>query len=228
MALHSSFNWRCPFCNHHGVITSERYSSDTHLFAGGSAGRQALKTLVIVCPNDQCRRYALSAALYDLTFDKNDWKFAETPKQTWQLIPAAAMKPLPEYVPIAIRNDYTEACLIRTLSPKASATLARRCLQGMIRDFWPVKPGRLVDEIAALETKVDGETWEAIDAVRRIGNIGAHMEKDINVIADVEMEEAELLIGLIETLIDEWYVARFEREHRMAKIKAAAASKKPN
>ena len=47
-------------------------------------------------------------------------------------------------------------------------------------------------------------TWAAIDAVRRVGNIGAHMEHDINVIVDVEPREAELLIGLVETLFREW------------------------
>ena len=31
--------------------------------------------------------------------------------------------------------------------------------------------------------------WQAIDAVRSIGNIGAHMEKDINLIVDVDPEE---------------------------------------
>jgi hypothetical protein len=41
-----------------------------------------------------------------------------------------------------------------------------------------------------------------------LGNIGAHMEADVNVIVDVEAGEAKLLIGLIETLVDEWYVAR--------------------
>ncbi|WP_372445280.1 hypothetical protein [Clostridium estertheticum] len=45
---------------------------------------------------------------------------------------------------------------------------------------------------------MDPLTWEAIDAVRTIGNIGAHMEKDINQIVDVESSEAALLI---ETLI---------------------------
>jgi len=34
------------------------------------------------------------------------------------------------------------------------------------------------------------------------------MEADVNVIVDVEAGEATLLIGLIETLVDEWYVAR--------------------
>jgi hypothetical protein len=108
--------------------------------------------------------------------------------------------------------------MIRDLSPKASATLSRRCLQGMIRDFWGIKKARLTDEIEAIEDKVDADTWAAIDAVRTVGNIGAHMEKDINVIVDVDPHEAQLLIGMIEMLIKDWYVMRQERKERLAAI----------
>ena len=73
--------------------------------------------------------------------------------------------------------------------------MSRRCLQGMIRDFWGVSKNRLVDEVEAIEEKMDPLTWQAIDAVRKIGNIGAHMEADINVIIEVEPREASLLIN---------------------------------
>jgi len=59
-----------------------------------------------------------------------------------------------------------------------------------------------------------------------IGNIGAHMERDINLVIDVEPQEAALLIGLIETLLVEWYINRHERQQRMAKLVAVAAEKK--
>jgi len=137
---------------------------------------------------------------------------------TWSLRPQSKVKAFPSYVPKAIVEDYTEACLIRDLSPKASATLARRCLQGIIRDFWGVKPGRLVDEIAAIQGKVDPLTWSAIETVRQVGNIGAHMEKDINLIVDVEVNEAELLIGLIAALITDWYIARANKEAHLQAI----------
>jgi hypothetical protein len=140
-------------------------------------------------------------------------------------VPAANIQVLPDYVPEAIVGDYKEACLIAQLSPKASATLARRCLQGMIRDFWKVNPGRLVDEIKAIEDKIDKEAWDAIDGVRKVGNIGAHMEADINLIVDVDPEEAQLLISLIETLVEEWYVARHDRQSRFNQLKAIAAAK---
>jgi hypothetical protein len=139
---------------------------------------------------------------------------------------------LPSYVPQAIKDDYTEACLIVEPSPKASATLSRRCLQGMIRGFFGVSKARLVDEIEAIKDKVDPTTWAAIDAVRSIGNIGAHMEKDIDLIVDVEPGEAEELIKLIELLIEDWYVNKHKREAQLKavlKIKAEkdAAKKLP-
>jgi hypothetical protein len=132
--------------------------------------------------------------------------------------PRSFAKQFPDYIPEAIKADYEEACLIRDLSPKASATLSRRCIQGIIRDYWGVKKGRLVDEINDIKEKVDSLTWQAIDSVRSIGNIGAHMEKDINLIVDVEPKEAQLLIGLIEVLLKDWYVARQERKNRLESI----------
>ena len=48
--------------------------------------------------------------------------------------------------------------------------------------------------------------------VRKIGNIGAHMEADINVIVDVDRNEAQVLIELAELLFEEWYVAAETRK----------------
>ncbi len=151
----------------------------------------------------------------------------------WQLMPSSNAKAFPDYIPAPILDDYNEACLIRDLSPKASAILSRRCLQGILRNFWDVKPKRLVDEIESIKERVNPLTWDAIDSVRKIGNIGAHMEKDINVIVDVEPEEAELLLNLIEMLLEDWYILREERKNRLHKIvqtgkqKHADKNKKP-
>jgi hypothetical protein len=145
---------------------------------------------------------------------------------SWTLKPQSIAKPFPNYIPAPILQDYEEACAICNLSPKASATLSRRCLQGVIRDFWKIRKARLIDEINELQGKIDVMTWQAIDAVRSIGNIGAHMEKDINLIVDVEPKEAELLLRLIEVLLEEWYISHHEREEHMQKVITAAQNKK--
>ena len=145
--------------------------------------------------------------------------------ETWHLLPESEAKPQPDYIPEAIRDAYYEACRIRDLSPMASATLSRRCLQGMIRDFHGIAKATLKLEIDALEKLVESPTWEAIDVVREVGNIGAHMEKDVNLIIDVEPEEAQLLIGLVETLFKDWYIAKHDRAVQMERLKQMAAEK---
>ena len=118
----------------------------------------------------------------------------------------------PEYIPAQIRTDYEEASQILDISPKAAATLLRRCLQGMIRDFWGIKKDRLCDEIAALKGVVTDKQWESIDALRKIGNIGAHMEKDVDRIVDISFEEALKLKSFVEFLLGQWYVNRKREE----------------
>lgn len=129
-----------------------------------------------------------------------------------RVFPFGDYQTFPDYVPEAIRNDYREAATIQTFSPKASATLLRRCLQGMIRDFWKISKKRLVDEVEALKNVVPAAQWSAIDAVRKIGNIGAHMESDVNLIIDVKPKEVEQLKHLVELLIRNWYITRHDEE----------------
>ena len=142
------------------------------------------------------------------------------------ILPKSGAKKYPDYIPLPIRQDYEEAYAILNLSPKASATLSRRCLQGMIRDFWGTSKNRLVDEIEEIANQIRPEVRRAIHGLRKIGNIGAHMENDVNKIVEVEPLEAEKLIKLIELLMDDWYVKRHESELLCAEIDEIASSKK--
>lgn len=132
----------------------------------------------------------------------------------------------PDYIPAAIRSDYEEASQILDLSPKAAATLLRRCLQGMIRDFWGVSKERLIDEVMELKSLVPTIQWKAIDGLRQLGNIGAHMEKDVNLIIDIEKESAQKLLKLIELLMVQWYINRSNQETLYNEIAQTAATKR--
>lgn len=134
--------------------------------------------------------------------------------------PLSDAQMFPDYVPASIRTDYLEAKAILFKSPKASATLARRCLQGMIRDHFKVKEKNLYQEIDAIKPLIPVADWDAIDALRKIGNIGAHMEKDVNLIIDIDPNEAYILTRLVEDLITRWYV----EEHNHHKICADVIS----
>lgn len=219
----------CPYCNKPTTATEpHRYEREVEIELGNDSdlGRVHMLVRAISCPNSDCNQLFFHTSLVNKSWSQPVSRYVYNTLHEWQLLPESNAKVLPDYVPEPIREDYYEACRIKDLSPKASATLARRCLQGMIRDFWKITKNRLKDEIDELEDKVDPATWSSIDAVRGVGNIGAHMEKDINVIINVEPEEAQLLIGLIEQLIEDWYVDRENRRLRTESLKSLAEAKK--
>jgi hypothetical protein len=221
-------NWHCPYCQHKVTITDDLRSAREHyLLKNNAGGDVALQSVVYVCPNTECRQATWWVQLYKAVNVNGTWCLTTKALKTWTLLPASNARPFPEYVPKAIREDYEEACLIRELSPKAAATLARRALQGILRGFYKVdvKGGRLVDEINALKDTMEPELWAAIDSVRKVGNIGAHMEKDIDLIVEVDSDEAQLLIGLVETMIVETYVHRAQRQARLKGVTDLAAEK---
>lgn len=124
------------------------------------------------------------------------------------LYPASRVKRFPEYVPAHILKDYREAAAIRLLSPNASAALLRRCLQGIIHDVWDIHEKNLNAEITRLRERIPDEQWHAIDAVRKMGNIGAHMEQNVDKIIDIETDDVDPMIQLIESLIEDWYIVQ--------------------
>ncbi|OLP44857.1 hypothetical protein BJF95_08920 [Rhizobium oryziradicis] len=187
------------------------------------------------CVNIECLEVTISVGLNVSIWNQRDKEYqAGDGIYNYPLRPNSMAKPQPDYIPSPILEDYYEACLISDKSPKSSATLARRCLQGMIRDFCGISKPTLFDEINELKTRVEGdlapkgvdaETIEAIDAIRKIGNVGAHMQRDINIIVDVDPGEARALIELIEMLFKDWYVARHSRQVRLDRIRSIAAEK---
>ncbi|PSH68718.1 hypothetical protein CU102_12270 [Phyllobacterium brassicacearum] len=233
----NAFDWTCPHCGRSQIVETRTYDSRrSHLDIGDTAhGMLGLDWTAIRCTNHQCKEVTLSAQLIRIKRGPNsDHIRLGHPIETWLLRPTSNAKPQPDYIPQVLRLDYVEACLIKDLSPKASATLSRRCLQGMIRDFCGIAKGNLNDEISALRKLVEAdqaprgveaETMEAIDAVRQIGNIGAHMEKDISLIVEVEPNEAQAMIELIEMLFDEWYVSQHERQLKLERVKSIANAK---
>jgi hypothetical protein len=223
----SYISFVCPYCSKPTTVTQPNYFSTfqiLYLDKPSNLGQVGLNMYSITCPNEECKNLFLEISLNPAKYVNGSIKQGAAINK-WQLLPESKAKVLPEYIPLPIREDYYEACRIRDLSPKASATLSRRCLQGMIRDFWNIRKDRLKDEVDALKDKIDPIIWEGIDAVRSVGNIGAHMEKDINIIVDVDPDEAQLLIGLIENLVEDWYVARKAKQEHLSKLKALAKEK---
>jgi len=121
---------------------------------------------------------------------------------------APARSPLPPEVPEEYAADYREACLVLADSPKASATLGRRCLQGLLRGRFKVKHGNLSDEIEEVLPQLPSHLGEAVDAIRHVGNFAAHPMKSTHSgeILDVEPGEAEWSLDVLESLFDFCFV----------------------
>jgi hypothetical protein len=129
--------------------------------------------------------------------------------------------PVSGEVPVHLAEDYREACLVLADSPKASAALARRCLQGILHDRG-IKERDLSKEIDALLAASDPSLVipeslrTTIDAIRNFGNFSAHPVTDkttLQVIA-VEPHEAEWCLDLIEELFEHFYVKPAEARRR--------------
>lgn len=207
---------QCPHCQHHFTPTNLDEDRQKIFFTTKDyTGKNKCGELIhIVCPNEECKKtiivldleYSYGGCIYDKFYSN-------------MIYPEQIIKEYPEYIPYQIREDYEEACKIANLSPKAAATLARRCLQGIIRDFYKAHHGLLCNEIDSVKEKMDTDLYDAITAVRQIGNIGAHMEKDVNIIVEIEPQEAWQLIRLIELLFDETYIRSHKRQQRLQAIK---------
>ena len=205
----------CPYC---GRVQS--YSSanmEKHYAPTNGYNRQKNEDYTIViyhikCSNAVCGKYIIVGSFF-------------TTHKQFDILPQYVHKNYPNYIPKQIRDDYTEAADIIELSPKAAATLFRRCLQGMIHDFWNIHEKNLNAEITKLQGKVSSSMWNAIDGLRKMGNIGAHMEGDVNLVIDIDISEAKKLQKLIELLFDKWYIARHDEEELLNDVSGISDEK---
>lgn len=202
----------CPYCNT-TYMYDPRLAQEHYITFSPHTTIGALNILQHQCPYCQKIHVFISSSG---TYWGGAFHFAYPP--------ANAMY-LPDYIPEPIRQDYREAVQIADLSPKASATLARRCLQGMIHDFWDIHEKNLNAEITALKSRIPRKQWEAIDAIRKIGNIGAHMENNVELIVDVDLDEAKKLLKVIEMLFKTWYIRQHEEDILLDEVKELAAEK---
>lgn len=140
---------------------------------------------------------------------------------------------LPPGLPEAIEHEYREAAAIFEISPRASAAMSRRCLQSVLREVAGSTKERLdkaIDEVIG-KGVLPGELARELDAVRVIGNFGAHPMKAeaTGVILDVEPGEAEWNLEVLEDLFDFYFKELPARQARRDALnqKLRDAGRKP-
>lgn len=158
--------------------------------------------------------------------------------QPWRMIyPLGANRgPVPNSVPQGIADDYIEACNVLPISSKASAALARRCLQNILRANG-YRARDLAHEIDAFLAETDASKAapqslrDVVDGIRNFGNFSAHPINDTTTlqIIDVEPAEAEWCLEILEEMFQHFYERPAQAAVRKAALNAklAAAGKPP-
>ena len=183
--LKMGFNFTCPYCQTKTTINSDKLVEQEVKYTKKKQNKM-LEFSVITCPNESCERTTIIMKDYFAQPSSYGWRKAGEVIRAKRIEPEFSYIHYPDYIPEQVRQDYEEACKIVSLSPKASATLSRRCLQGMIRDFHNITRKNLVDEINAIKSDLGTDIFNALHSLRSIGNIGAHPESDINLIVEID------------------------------------------
>lgn len=204
---------KCPHCTveiHPNADTNHMYYSNRTI---------GWTYEVIPCP--ACKEFIISLD------PPRDAKFLVYPR-------GANRGPVPPEVPGNISSDYVEACNVLPISPKASAALARRCLQNILRAHGYTAKD-LATEIDMLldepDTKkaIPSTLRMTVDGIRNFGNFSAHPISDVTSlqIIEVEPEEAEWCLEILEGLFDHFYVGPALAAKKKAALdaKLAAAGK---
>jgi hypothetical protein len=233
--MNTPFDWTCPHCGAHSTVQSQNsQSSFVDIILGTALHEEGVKLswTAVKCPSPKCGKFTFDVAAKfgvlgsDGAYSRRKVKVNEASLPvglgTVRFLPRV-QKPLSIHVPESIKEDYVEACMIKDLSPKAAATLCRRALQGMIRNFWTVKAPTLHKELQLIEEKCDPDLYKALMGLKSIGNIGAHPTMDINI--DVDEGEVDALIHVLQILDEDWYVAKAEKAKRIATMNQISANK---
>lgn len=187
------------------------------------------------CPNPNCRKLNFFLINAEIGYHRGGYYYIDSDEVGNEFVNSRYLirpkgtnrAPIPVEVPMDFSQDYTEACIVLTDSPKASSALSRRCLQHLLREKVGVRKGDLANEIQQLidSGNLPSHISECIDAIRNIGNYAAHPIKSQSTgeIVDVEPGEAEWTLDVLEMLFDFYFVQpekiRLKREALNNKLK---------
>lgn len=238
MVLKIESKHKCPYC---GYIYHSEF--DKNIFAhllSDPGGNYAVHSIIRVCPHIECGKTEIMVDAGSFPAVLKGKPDGERNKIRYNLPNTCFHRRLlptefggnPEFksaqVPEAIFRDYDEACKLLEISPCASATYARRCLQGMIRAKFKVKHGKLQNEINALANlspPVHQEIIEALDYIRKQGRFRALPEDDVKVIQDLTDEAAKAILDIVEILLRDWFIAPAEHNGRLAILQLLVSRK---
>jgi len=208
----------CPYCL--TVVLFENSGG----FTREIKDNKFLKLSLVRCPN--CSQITVS---YQVLLKNEEEE--EVLEEAIIFPLSSGRPPVPGEVPVNIANDYNEACLVFPFSAKASAALARRCLQSILTNTAKTKTRNLSGQIDEVMDDLPSQIGYNLDAIREVGNFAAHEQKstETGLILDVEPGEAEWTLGILESLFDYYYVipAREKRKREELNKRLEEAGRDP-
>jgi hypothetical protein len=209
---------KCPHCT---INFHEMWQAHEFVWVGNYTGYQYR-----ICQCSACSGFVVEFSERAAFDDDDDWRL---------IFPIGANRgPVPVEVPDRIRVDYVEACNVLPLSAKASAALARRCLQNILRSNG-YKAKDLATEIDRLLSETDASKAipqslrMTVDGIRNFGNFSAHPINDVTSLQVIEVEphEAEWCLEILEEMFEHFYVRPAQAKARKAALdaKLSAAGK---
>lgn len=152
----------------------------------------------------------------------------EIAKKFRLIVPAVgARRPIHGGVPSSLKDDYEEAVLVLSDSPKSSAALTRRCLQSLLV-HQGAKKHDLVDQLTEIYPQLPSYVQGFVDNIRKLGNLAVHAKQSAATgeIVDVEPGEAEWMLETLEELFDHFYAKPAEAKARQAALAVKFADAK--
>ena len=210
---------QCPNCSY--GITSTFHETVIEARNLGKNLEHKCRLYYAACP--ECEKYMIYMKFIPVSDKVSRYNYIRNvnPEEEGavRLIPRSkAHKPLSNDIPQDYKDDFEEAYATLDISPKASATLSRRCLQRLLRDQARVRHNDLSKEIQEVldSNKLPSHLSNAIDSIRNIGNFGAHPEKDksTGMIVNVEQGKAEWNIDVLEGLFDFYFIQPAETQRK--------------
>jgi hypothetical protein len=135
--------------------------------------------------------------------------------------PRGIMRPIPKDTPKVIVQDFKEACESLYTSKRASAALARRCLQHLIRIRLGIRKN-LYQEIEALfeSTSLPPTLKDALHLIRNLGILGAHplQDSETDNVLEIEEGEVEMVIDVLGQLLEYYYETLPKLEETARKV----------
>jgi len=151
-----------------------------------------------------------------------------------QLFPDTGNRPVPAEVDREapqLATDFREAVSVFPKSKKASAALARRCLQFILSTKGGAHYKDLAKQIDEVLPSLPSGLADNVDAIRQVGNFAAHPMKSerSGELIDVEDGEAEWLLDVLEELFEYFFVAPARAAARRSALndKLSAIGKPP-